>query len=82
MAKGIQQAFVRQLKVQMKARKITAYRLAYDAGVPYSTVKSILDGKSRATNIVTIKKLLDAMKLSVPDFFSADDFAQLEQEIK
>ncbi|MDL2294099.1 helix-turn-helix transcriptional regulator [Ruminococcaceae bacterium OttesenSCG-928-D13] len=82
MTKGIQRVVVRQLKRRMKEKKVSAYRLAYDSGVAYSTVKSILDGKSKATNIVTIKLLLDGLGVSVPDFFGVEDFAALEQEMK
>lgn len=62
-------------------KKITIHALARSAGVPPSTVKSILNGASKNPGIVTIKLLCDSLKISLYDFFDEEAFKDLEQEM-
>jgi len=62
--------------------KITINKLATTSGVPASTVKNILYGKSHNPGIVTIKMLCDGFGISLNEFFDTEEFKQLEQEIK
>lgn len=52
------------------------------AGLTPSTVYSMLDEKRRELSINTIKKLCDGLEISLSEFFTADLFNDLEQEIK
>lgn len=61
---------------------ITPNALSYLAGVPQSTIKSILNAESQNPGIVTIKKLCDGLEITLSDFFNTDTFRKLEQEIK
>ena len=61
---------------------ITPNALSYIAGVPQSTIKSILNNESKNPGIVTLKKICDGLEISIPDFFNTDDFRNLEQEIE
>ena len=63
-------------------KKITINRLATESGVAPSTIKNILYGKSRNPGIVTIKMLCDGLGITITEFFSADEFINLEQEIQ
>ena len=63
-------------------KHITINKLATDAGVPASTVKNILYGKSHNPGIVTLKMLCDGLGISLFDFFDTEVFRSLEQEIK
>ncbi|MCL1820003.1 MAG: helix-turn-helix transcriptional regulator [Oscillospiraceae bacterium] len=65
-----------------KTQLITPNALSYRAGVPQSTIKSILNNETQNAGIVTIKKLCDGFDISLYDFFDADIFRTLEQEIK
>ncbi|MDJ0305859.1 helix-turn-helix domain-containing protein [Dehalobacter restrictus] len=65
-----------------RGRDITPNALSYRAGVPQSTIKSILNDESQNPGIVTIKKLCDGLNISLSDFFNTDDFRNLEQEVK
>ena len=56
--------------------------LASTAGVPPSSVKNILYGKSQNPGITTIKKLCDGFDITLGEFFSTPEFDALEQEIK
>ena len=63
-------------------RGITLNELAVRSGVTPSTVYSMFEEKRRDVSIVTIKKLCDGLDLSLKEFFSAQEFENLEQEIK
>ena len=63
-------------------RNIAVNALASMAGVSPSTVYSILNEKSQNPGAVTIKKLCDALEITLGEFFSTPEFDALEQEIK
>ena len=46
------------------------------------TVYSILNEKSQNPGIVTIKKLCDGLEITLGEFFSTEEFDNLEQEIE
>lgn len=62
--------------------KLRWVSLATSSGVPKSTVKNIIYGKSRNPGIVTIKSLCDGLGLSLFDFIDAPEFKTYEQEIE
>ena len=62
-------------------REITPNGLSYLAGVPQSTVKSILGGESLNPGIVTLKKLCDGFEITLAEFFDTKEFNELEQEL-
>ena len=61
---------------------ITINKLADLAGLPPSSVKNILYGKSRHPKILTIKILCDGLNITLGEFFSTPAFDALEQEIR
>ena len=61
---------------------IAVNTLANLSGVSPSTVYSMLNSKSMNPGVVSIKKLCDGLEISLRDFFNADFFDNLEQEIK
>ena len=63
-------------------RGIAINTLANNAGIPPSTVYSMLGEKSRNPGVVSIKKLCDGLDISIREFFDSDLFDNLEQEIK
>ncbi len=63
-------------------RNITINHLANVCGLPPSSVKNILYGKSMNPKIITIKKLCDGLEITLGEFFSTPEFDALEQEIK
>lgn len=64
------------------AKGLAFYALAIQSGVHPSTVKGIINGASQNPGIVTIKKLCDGLDITLIEFFDADVFRALEQEIK
>lgn len=63
-------------------RKIKINELANISGVTPSTAYSMMDKSRRDISIRTIKKFCDGLDITLGEFFSTDDFDNLEQEIK
>jgi len=63
-------------------RDITVNGLAAMSGLPPSSVKNILYGKSLNPKIITIKMICDGVGITLGEFFSTDEFDKLEQEMK
>jgi len=64
-----------------KKQNITVNKLGTVCGITQSTLKNIVSGRNGAT-VITIKKISDGLGIDLIEFFSADLFANLEQEIK
>ena len=63
-------------------RNITLNELSNISGVTSSTAYSMMDETRRDISIVTIKKFCDGLEITLGEFFSTDEFNNLEQEIK
>ena len=63
-------------------RKISINRLAALSGLPPSSIKNILYGKSQNPKLLTIKILCDGLGITLGEFFSTETFDSLEQEIQ
>ena len=71
-----------RLLVLLEERQMPIHKLAIESGVPPSTIKNILYGKSKNHGIVTIKMLCDGLGITLIEFFQTEEFASLEQEIR
>lgn len=63
-------------------RNITINKLADTCGLPPSSIKNILYGKSQNPKLLTIKMICDGLEITLSEFFDTEDFNTLEQEIK
>lgn len=61
---------------------MTVNELANISGVTPSTTYSMMNGQRRDVSIKTIKKFCDELEITLGEFFSTEDFDNLEQEIK
>ncbi len=77
-----QQAVARRIMQLCRKNQITPNGLSNVAAVSQSTIKSILNGESQNPGVVTIKKICDGFNITLGEFFSTNEFDQLEQEIK
>ena len=77
----VKDAVVLRFKEICKERNIKYNELATRSGVNPSTAYSMMDEKRRDISITTIKKFCDGLDMTLPDFFNADIFNNLEQEI-
>jgi len=78
---GVKDAVALRFLRLCEARKITPNELAAVSGVTPSSVYSMLDPSRRNVSIVLVKKLCDGLELSLGEFFCAEEFENLEQEI-
>ena len=63
-------------------RNISINRLAALSGLPPSSIKNILYGKSQNPKLLTIKILCDGLGITLGEFFSTETFDSLEPEIQ
>ena len=63
-------------------RDISINRLSSLSGLPPSSIKNILYGKSRNPQLLTIKMICDGLGITLGEFFSTEEFDRLEQELK
>lgn len=63
-------------------RNISINRLAALSGLPPSSIKNILYGKSQNPKLLTIKIFCDGLGITLGEFFSTETFDSLEQEIQ
>ncbi|MCI8982034.1 MAG: helix-turn-helix transcriptional regulator [Hungatella sp.] len=61
-------------------RRMSEYALIYQTGMPPSTVKSILHGKSQNPGIVNVKKIAEGLGVTIREFYDSDIFDELEPE--
>lgn len=76
------QAVAQRIMELCKSHNITVNTLSNDAGVPPTTIYSMLNTKSRNPGIVTIKQVCDGLDISLREFFDSPIFDDLEQEIR
>lgn len=65
----------------LEERQMSIHKLATISGIAPSTIKNIIYGKSVNPGIVTLKILCDGLGVSLIEFFSTEEFKNLEQEI-
>ena len=75
-------AVAERIKGLCKERNIAINTLANNAGVPPSTIYSMLNSKSMNPGVVTIKQICDGMDITLREFFDSPIFDDLEQEVK
>ncbi|MBO4950869.1 MAG: helix-turn-helix transcriptional regulator [Clostridia bacterium] len=63
-------------------KRITVNKLSTICGITQSTLSNITSGRNNSATVSTIKKICDGLGLTIQDFFNADVFKNLEQEIK
>ena len=76
------QAIAERIIELCREKKIATNAMANIAGISPSTIYSILNTKSKSPEIITVKKICDGLEISLAEFFDADVFRDLEQEIK
>ena len=65
-----------------KEHGITLNKLSTICGITQSTLNNIANGTSKNPTISTIKKVCDGLNMNIIEFFDADVFRCLEQEVR
>ncbi|MDR0863225.1 MAG: helix-turn-helix transcriptional regulator [Oscillospiraceae bacterium] len=63
-------------------RDITVNKLATICGITQSSLSNIVSGRNRGATVTTLKKICDGLEITIIDFFNAELFLQLEQELR
>lgn len=79
---NVKEAVVARFMEIMQERCIKANELANLSGVTPSSVYSMLDPHRREVTVNLVKKLCDGLDINMGEFFSAQVFDELEQEIQ
>lgn len=58
----------------MKEKKLNKYQLIYKTGIAPSTLKSVLNGKSRNPGAKTITLICTGLDVTVREFYNSDLF--------
>ena len=61
---------------------LTVNGMAEHCGMPPSSLKAILYGRSKNPTIKNIKIICDGLNITLGEFFSTPEFDALDQEIK
>ena len=77
-----QEAVSRRILELCNQYNLAVGTLSTMSAVPPSTLKNIVNGVTQNPGIVTIKKLCDALDITLIDFFNVEMFRDLEPEIK
>lgn len=78
---SVKDAVAERILELCREKGIKINELANRSGVTPSTAYSMLDPKRRDVSITTIKKFCDGLNITLGEFFSAEIFDSLEQEI-
>ena len=76
------EAVANRIRELCKDRDLKINALANEAGMPPMTIYSILYTRSKNPGIVTLKKICDALGITLGEFFSTKEFDGLEEEIR
>lgn len=79
---GVKEMVVKRIYELCEKQNIKPNELANRSGVTPSTVYSLLDPSRHNVSIVTLKILCDGLGITLGEFFSTDDFDNLQQELK
>jgi transcriptional regulator with XRE-family HTH domain len=79
---GVKDIVAKRFKELCEERNIKINELANLSGVTPSTAYSMMNEARRDISIITIKKLCDGLDITLGEFFSTEDFDNLEQEMK
>lgn len=79
---SVKDIVAKRFKELCDERNIKLNELANLSGVTPSTAYSMMDETRRDISIITIKKFCDGLDITLGEFFSTEDFDNLEQEVK
>ena len=76
----IREAIQKRVEQLCEEKKMSLYSLSYQSAMPTSTVKSIMNGKSKNPGIVNVKKIAEGFDMTIKEFFDSEIFDDLEPE--
>lgn len=77
----VKEAVINRINDICSDRGMAVNKLANLSGITPSTVYSVFESDRKDIGIVLIKKICDGLEISLEDFFSAEIFQSLDQEL-
>ncbi len=72
--KTINDVIVEQLNKYMNQKNLTQYKLAQLSGIPFPTIKSIMQRRTKGISLKTIIMLSDGLGITPSQFLDNDSF--------
>ena len=82
MGRNIGEAVKLRILELCREHGITVNKLSIISGITQSTLNNIVSGRNATTTVSTVKKICDGLEITIQDFFNADIFLNLEQEVQ
>ena len=76
----VREATIIRIRELLKRERLILYALAYKRGMPTSTLKCIINGRSKNPGIVNIQKIAEGFNMSIREFYDSELFDNLDQE--
>ena len=74
---NISQAISKRILLLCYEKNITVYELSKKSGVPKTTIKDIISGRSKNLGILSIEKLAAGFSISISEFWNHEIFSYL-----
>jgi transcriptional regulator, cro/CI family len=74
---NISQAISKRILLLCYEKNITVYELSKKSGVPKTTIKDIISGRSKNPGILSIEKLAAGFSISISEFWNHELFSYL-----
>lgn len=80
--KTLNDVVVERLNKLMEEKGLTQYRLAQISGVPFPTLKSIMQQRTKGISLKTIILLAEGLGISASEFISDDSFSSKNLDLE
>lgn len=75
---NISQAISKRVMLLCYEKDMTVYELSKRSGVPKTTIKDIISGRSKNPRIISIEKLANGFSMSISEFWNHELFIHLD----
>lgn len=77
---NLQESIAKRICKLCLENELSYYALSYRSAVPLTTILHIIDGTTHNTKIATISRICSGLDLSLAEFFTAEEFTDMECE--
>lgn len=61
-------------------KNLNLHKLSLQAGIPYSTLSSFINGKSQSPKLATLLHICEGLGIELNEFFTDDVFKDVEED--
>lgn len=77
-----QKILSKRIEYFCKKNGISYYSLSYKSAVPMTTLMHIINCSTKNPGIFTIFKICNGLNISITEFFSTEEFAEIEYKLE